>query len=416
MVAQTMAYARQRAAEAPILTAPSMPRPLAASGVHRLELFSDFAAAEPHWRALEANGVYTPYQRFDWMDAWQNNAGAAESVSPLLLASFDRAGHPLFLLPLGYVTSERCKIVRFLGGKHANYNFGPWRRDFSCGAAGLRALIDWLYHVQPELDGVELLSQPESWDGMQNPFLALPHQPSPSDGYKSAIEGSADEVLVRLLSNSMRGRIRNKERRLQKLPGYRYTRAATEADVDRYLAAFLEQKAARLKAQGIENVFAEPGVAEFLRECCLIGQSEGKPVIEMHALECDGDVLAMFAGVSDGRYFSSMFNSYTLSDNARFSPGLVLLVHLVRNCAERGIKIFDLGVGEAEYKKYFCDSREILFDSYFGLSTRGQAYVAAISAGAAIKRWIKRSPALMRLALAARRLRAGKPESGGETA
>ncbi len=67
MVAQTMVYARQRTAEAPVLSAPSMPRALTACGVHRLELFSDFAAAEPHWRALEQDGAVSPYQRFDWL-------------------------------------------------------------------------------------------------------------------------------------------------------------------------------------------------------------------------------------------------------------------------------------------------------------------------------------------------------------
>jgi CelD/BcsL family acetyltransferase involved in cellulose biosynthesis len=416
MVAQTMAYARQRTAEAPILTAPSMPRPLTASGVHRLELFSDFAAAEPHWRALEANGVYTPYQRFDWMDAWQSNAGAAESVSPLLLAGFDRAGHPLFLLPLGYATGERCKIVRFLGGKHANYNFGPWRRDFSCGAAGLRALIDWLYHVQPELDGVELLSQPESWDGMQNPFLALPHQPSPSYGYWLSLDGDAKDVTARVFTSSRKKRLRYRERKLQEYCGYRHVRATTEGQVEKYLNAFFEQKAARLTSQGIENAFAAPGLAGFVRDLCVTGLAEGRPTVEIHALDCDDEVIAIFACVNDRERYSSMFNSFALGPVARFSPGMVLISYILKDCIECGIKAFDLGVGDAEYKTYFCDRREILFDSYFGLSAKGQAYVAALSAKSTLKRWIKRSPAMMKFIAAARRLRADKSELGGETA
>jgi CelD/BcsL family acetyltransferase involved in cellulose biosynthesis len=92
-----------------------------------------------------------------------------------------------------------------------------------------------------------------------------------------------------------------------------------------------------------------------------------------------------------------------------------LISYIVRDCIERGIGSFDLGVGEAEYKTYYCDKRETLFDGYFGFSARGQADVATLSAKATLKRWIKHSPAMMKLVAVARRLRAGAP-SGGEAA
>ena len=99
---------------------------------------------------------------------------------------------------------------------------------------------------------------------------------------------------------------------------------------------------------------------------------------------------------------------------ARFSPGVVLLSYIIKSCIERRIPGFDLGVGEAEYKTYFCDEMETLFDTYLGLSPRGQIVMTARSAKAAFKRRIKRSPALLKFALAMRRLKAGKSQSGGE--
>jgi CelD/BcsL family acetyltransferase involved in cellulose biosynthesis len=109
-----------------------------------------------------------------------------------------------------------------------------------------------------------------------------------------------------------------------------------------------------------------------------------------------------------------MFNSFALGEASRFSPGVVLISYILKDCIERGIQVFDLGVGEAAYKDYFCDHQEALFDSYFGLSMSGQAYVAALSAKSGLKRWIKHSPAMMKLVAAARRLKAGKSDLGGE--
>ncbi|HLL27502.1 MAG TPA: GNAT family N-acetyltransferase [Xanthobacteraceae bacterium] len=393
-----------------------LPAALSSRGIARLELIAEIAAAEPHWRKLEVSGVLTPYQRFDWIAGWQRHVGAAEGISPHLIAAFDIAGEPLFLLPLGASASGRFTVLRFLGGKHANYNFGPWRRDFACDAAALRALIDWLAELRPGLDAIELLNQPESWDGMQNPFRSLPHQGSPSDGFRLALTGAPEELFERILSNSMRGRLRTKERKLEKLAGYRYLRARTPAEVERFLDAFFAQKSARLAEQGIDNVFAAPGVADFIREACLQGLEQEKPVIEIHALDTDSDVLAIFAGVNDDKRFSSMFNSYTLGDAARQSPGLLLLVHVIRDHMQRGLSIYDHGVGEAQYKSMFSDAAEPLFDSYFGLSPRGQA-LAAIAAGKAmIKRWVKRSPKALELALTLRRMLAGGKKSGGDAA
>lgn len=394
---------------------PALPLALTRSGIARLALTGDFKTAEPHWRRLEQTATLTAYQRFDWMAAWQRHVGAAEGITPLLLTGFDKAGDPLFLLPLGYATGRRFKIVRFLGGKHANYNFGPWRRGFSCDAAALRAIIGWLAEARPGLDGIELLSQPQSWSGVANPFLQLPHQQSPSPGFRTSLQGDPKEVLARLFTSSRRKRLRYRERKLEGFAGYRYVRVSTAAEVDHFLTAFFAQKADRLAHQGIGNVFAAPGVEAFVRELCLHGLEAGKPVLELHALDTDAEVIATFACVNDGERFSSMFNSYATGEVARYSPGIVLLSHMLRNCVERGLKAFDLGVGEAAYKTYFCDELDELFDTFLGLSPRGRALEKAMAAKAALKRRIKRSPALLKFALTLRRLRSGKP-SGGETA
>ena len=393
-----------------------LPTALTACGISRLELIADMQTAEPHWRNLEACGVLSPYQRFDWIAAWQRHIGVAEGVSPLLLTAFDNAGEPLFLLPLGVHARGRFKVIRFLGGKHANYNFGPWRRDFVCGAPALRALIDWLAEIRPELDAIELLNQPESWDGMSNPLRALPYQTSPSDGYRLSLIGNPEDLMNRALSNSMRGRLRTKERKLERFAGYRYVRATTGPEIERFLGAFFMQKAARLAEAGIDNVFAAEGVTEFITEACNHGLADGNPVIEVHALDSTNDTLAIFAGVNDGKRFSSMFNSYTLSDAARQSPGLVLLTHVIRDCAARGVAVYDHGVGEAQYKTTFSDGIEPLFDSYWGLSPSGQALVAVTAAKAMLKRWVKRSPKALQLALALRRVLAGSKASSGDAA
>ena len=95
-------------------------------------------------------------------------------------------------------------------------------------------------------------------------------------------------------------RLKAKERKLQALPGYRYHVAAGDADIKRLLDAFFRIKPLRMAEQNLPNVFAEPGVEDFIRGACMAPRPDGGRVIEIHALECDGEVIAVFAGVADG--------------------------------------------------------------------------------------------------------------------
>ena len=89
-----------------------------------------------------------------------------------------------------------------------------------------------------------------------------------------------------------------------------------------------------------------------------------------------------------------MFNTYTLGENARHSPGLVLLMHMVAECADRGLRSFDIGVGRAHYKSSFCQEPEPLFDTFLPLTLRGRLAAGAFSTAFAAKRMIKQNPAL----------------------
>jgi len=378
-----------------------------AGAVARVEIYRDMPAAEPAWRRLEdARPLATPYQRFDLLAAWQRHVGARTGVTPFIVAGFDHAGEPLFLWPFGRAKTGPLELVRFLGSKHANFNIGLWRRD-SVAAIGARELHDILARVADHgVDLVALFNQPLSWDGVANPFALLPHQPSVDMSAHLTFERGEKDALSGALTASMRSRLRGKERKLQKLDGYRYLPATSTADIDRLLERFFALKSSHMAAQGLNNVFAEAGAAEFLRDACHRKFPDGRPLIEIHALEGGGELLALFGATADDYRFSSMFNTYTPGEHARHSPGLVLLALMVRESAKRGLGSFDLGVGRAEYKSYFCREPQPLFDSFLPLSARGRLAALAFGSTFTARRVIKQNPTLWSAVQTLRRVRA----------
>ena len=249
-----------------------------------------------------------------------------------------------------------------------------------------------------DIDLFALTGQPPVWRGATNPLAVLAGQPSADDVYYGAIEPEQPPQDPLLPS-----KMRKKERQLMKVDGFRYATAETPADVDRILAFFRAQKAARFAAHGIHNVFEDRGVMEFIAAACNDGLEQRRPVIELHALEGAGDLLAIIGGTCDRERFSVMFNSITTSPYARKSPGIILAWHAIANCAARGLTSFDLGAGRADFKTHFCTGAELRFDCYVPCSLRGQALATAFRAANVVKRPLKTNDTLMNALAAIRR-------------
>src|SRR6266568_8708593 len=66
-----------------------------------IDILRDLAAAEAIWRGLEnARQSCTPFQRFDFVQAWQRNVGTHEGLTPFIVIAYDAERRPLMLLPL----------------------------------------------------------------------------------------------------------------------------------------------------------------------------------------------------------------------------------------------------------------------------------------------------------------------------
>lgn len=366
-------------------------------GVVTVEIVKDLAAAEEIWRSLERpQTLLTPYQRFDFLSSWQRDVGEREGVTPFIVIGFEAARRPLLLLPLAMRNAYGARCASFMGGKHSTFNMALFDRDFAAGAtqADLEGLIAAIAKAS-EADVLALHQQPLRWRDLPNPLAMLPHQPSANDCPLLLIEpGAAPAALI---SNSFRRRLKGKERKLQALPGYRSHVASSEADITRLLDWFFRVKPLRMAEQKLPNVFADPGIEQFIRSACAAPVGGGH-AIDIHALECDEEVIAIFAGVADGNRFSMMFNTYTLSPNAKFSPGLILMRDIIDHYAGLGYGALDLGIGSDDYKRLFCKSDEPIFDSFIPLSQRGKLAAGVMSGVNRTKRLVKQNPALLEMA------------------
>lgn len=369
------------------------------SRIARIDVLRDMAAAEPIWRACETTEfLFTPYQRFELLHAWQTTIGRHEGAAPFIVVAYDAGNRPIALLPLAMGRENGANTARFMGGKHPTFNMGLWRRDFAdtFTAADADALIAGIRMQPDRIDVLALSQQPKHWLGVANPLTLLGAQPSTNPcPMMTMVPGCKPEERV---STSTRRRLRNKERKLQALAGYRYFVATTDEDINRLLDSFFIIKPQRMALSKLPDVFSDPATKAFVREACLAKLPNGQRAIEIHALECDDELISIFSCVADGERFSTMFNTYTISENARYSPGLILLRYMIDHFGDLGYKSLDFGVGSDDYKMTFCKDDEPLLDAYVPLTARGRFAALGMSSLTHAKRLVKHNPALMHMA------------------
>ena len=365
------------------------------SRIASVDIVDDLGQAETIWRGLEGQ-FSTPYQRFDFLAPWQRQVGARENLSPFIVIARDAERRPLSLLPLALRRKHGVRAAGFMGGKHATFNMALWDRDFAAGAteADLEALLEGI-RERAAVDVLALTQQPRRWQDLPNPTALLAKQPSVNDcPVLTMAPGAAPSALI---SNSFRRRLKGKERKLQTLAGYRYHIATSDAEIGRLLDWFFAVKPLRMAEQKLPNVFADPGIEDFIRDACMTEVAGGR-AIDIHALECDNEVIAIFAGVADGHRFSMMFNTYTMSGSSRYSPGLILMRNIIDHYAGRAYRALDLGIGSDDYKRLFCKDEEPIFDSFIPLSLRGKLAAGAMSGLNRAKHLVKHNQALFHMA------------------
>jgi CelD/BcsL family acetyltransferase involved in cellulose biosynthesis len=326
-------------------------------------------------------------------------------VTPLIVVGINPTNVPLFVLPLGRRTVRGWRVAEFLGGKHANFNMGLWRRDVAAKltVSDLRPVLEQLSN---HADVLKLIHQPITWTGTTNPLAMLPHQRAANTGFSGALVPDFDALLRARTNAAARKKMRKKERALADYGTVRFERVGGIADIRRALDVFFKQKHARMHSLGVPDVFSKPGVRRFI-EAAATEQIDGHATpIELYTLSVNDIVVATMGGIVGNGRFSAMFNSIAEGRHAVESPGEQLLVRVVRSCCDRGLMTFDLGIGKSHYKNLFCRDAEPLFDSYLPLTARGRLPAAAFKIAAACKRGIKQNTAFWSLVRTMRRLRA----------
>ncbi len=288
-------------------------------------------------RLLAASPVRPITQTFEFQRLWCETYAPEQ---PLLLVA-ERDGEPVAIAPFFAAGG----MVFFLGVGEADYH--------DVVGAGhdpdvVTALVAAAVERAEDFEGFKLHFFPE---GSPTPAaLATAAERLGLDLHEMGdivtvvVDVAADPVAVR---RAVSGSMNKREGWFRQRGGIRVQPLTTAADVLPLLPEFFAMHVARWESKGIESNYLRPEVRTFLERWVEVSAARGW--LKALRLEWEGRTLAMeFSWEYESRQYCGQW-AFPLAD-ARRSPGQVLLRHSVLQALDRGVTVYDQGLGDQDYK------------------------------------------------------------------
>lgn len=367
------------------------------------------------WQSLESDPAMTFHQSRAWVEAWARGTGAE-----LAIVTLEQDGTPFAILPLEIDRMGGLKIARFAGTAYSNENTGliSTTKQNRIGPVSAAQLAAALTRAGLAAD-IVLFDKMTPEAAARVPFSELPRVFHQNPSFQLPLFEDFNAVLAQINGKRRRKKFRVSERRLEAMGGYRHITGRTDAEAMRLLDTFLEQKPVRLTAQGLPDVFADPGIRAFLRRLATTRDAGGRPALELHGIELAGGehagrIISVAGLTIKHRHVTCQFGSIDEEVAADVSAGELLFYRMIEAASAAGHKVFDFGVGDQLYKRSWCPQRTELVDCYVPLNLKGRLAAPLIAGLIRLKRTIKTSPTLHRLAARARGLIVRKPGPAAE--
>lgn len=347
---------------------------------------------ETEWRAFQNECSGHVFQTYDWVSIWLSTAASHQNIRPLIVVCRNsRTSELLAIWPLAIKRfGGFLKIAEKLGGMHADYG-GPLlsrkalhQDDF--GDQFRPALLSAMESIG--VDAINISNVPADVCD----FLKLDCDKADDEvGYSTwfRVAGSRDDFFSKI-SKKVLADTRRQMRRLKDLGELTFIVASEPGTAVRITRAMIEQKSDRYRSTGVLDQFRHQCNQNFYLELATRLSGPAGP-IHVSAMLLDGNVIAAHWGAVFGERYYYLMPSYQGDVFSKYSPGKILLEHVIDASFQVGVKIFDFTVGIEGYKEIWGNERSRLVTIRYACSPFGVCVIALIRVGHRFRALLKRS-------------------------
>ncbi len=329
------------------------------------------------------------FQSPAWLSAVYKGLAPARGAEPLGLVVRDGASRALLAVcALVIERRGRLAVARFADLGVSDYNAPLLASDAAIGPGEAQALWGAIRAALSGIDLVCLERMPSSIAGRANPLALLPSATASRFSSNVLVVPGTVEDMLRSRGKKYRKEVERCYRLLEKEGPYAFTRAETPAEIAEAYRALATQQSTRHETQGSRYVLDDPAYDAFY--AALLARETTSGFANLFTLRSGAEVVAaLFGTVHDGT-----FTLLRISNGGEawkhLSPGRLVVVEAMRHFTARGVKRFDMGIGDYAFKRGFGIEPAPLYDLEAALSVRAMPSIALVR----VKHAVRSSPRL----------------------
>lgn len=339
------------------------------------------------WREAASRlnaGRRTAFQHGYWLGAWYQ---AFDDVAPLIAVVSDAAtGKDIAMVPMISHVRRGIRIVEFadlgVSDNNAPILAGDTALDAAAARAIGRALVAALRTLPDGFDLLRLRKMPAEVGGKPNPLVSMGRIGSSSLNGNLVLIG---DDYADYQASIKRMQMPRSWRVFSRHDGARFEIATDVARAHELMDVMDVQQQARMRELGSPFVLNDAAHARFYREVACQGIADGYAVVS--ALVCEEGIVGTSFGVRQGATYYLLRISHAGESWSSCSPGRLIIERTMAALHAKGVRRFDLSIGNQDYKRRFGAVRVPLTDVSVALSWRGLPFALRDHAAQGLRRY-----------------------------
>jgi len=356
-----------------------------ASEEMRIRVFHKFdSELKTLWQDLESRAEPYIFQSYFWLSHWQETIGNESPRTEPSIVLLENSDGPQALIP--FCLEQRCgvRVLGFLGGDQSDYHCPVVTKQ---GKKSLHQPNIWqeIFGVLPKHDVLHIDKIPESF--MVEKLLPIQDARCILFNHAFATDiPSSWEEFQKGLNSRIKSDSRRQRKRLAERGKLHFENMAPKSEKSKMaIETFFKQKRSRFQATGARDTLSFPSSKRFYSDI-FHDLGAGNKVI-FSVLWLNENIIATHLGAVDHERFYFLMPTFS-PEWENYSPGRLILEHLIQWSIEQGLKVFDFTVGEEEYKKAWCNLELKLFEILKARTLIGELYVQSLMSKRALKQFL----------------------------
>lgn len=306
---------------------------------------------EQDWKSLENEAKHFFFQKFVFI---KTIVETFNGTNINIVVVYEK-NKPIAIFPLEIKRYNQIKILQWIGTNQSDYCCPVVNNKKFVNERDFKKIWNEILDTIKDYDIIFLNKQPEYIEQTLNPFAVFIQNTHYSIIYQIKLVFSENDYLSLVENKKFSSELRRTKKKLLEKYKVMFKTLFLAKQKD-LIEKILLKKNSYLKKKKISNSVNESLIDFYKKLSDLCPEKLVAGLIQV-----DGKTIAASIGIIENKRFYYLVPVIFYEEFNSFSPGKILINYLINWTIKNDLKVFDFGIGEETYKKYWSNYSTRIF-------------------------------------------------------